>query len=92
MITLEEACKKAQNVFAQKKYKKGIVEAYDIGDRWLFCGIIFGDGSPEYGNTPITISKETGKFEEFPLNEIENLKIYYNAKEILIPEKFLYKG
>ncbi len=88
MLDFNTACKKARENLMKQGYKNGIDGIYNLGDKWLFFGRMFDAGIPDYGNTPITIDKNTGTIADYPLSVVDNLESYYEAKEIRIPKEF----
>ena len=49
---------------------------------------MFDIGVPDYGNTPITVDKNTGEIADYPLSDVGNYKRYYKAEDIEIPKEF----
>ena len=62
MISFSEACKQAYDYYAYQGFY-GLRNAKDIGDRYAFLGYV--NPIPFGGIVPITISKKSGKLEEF---------------------------
>ena len=44
----------------------------------------------EYGNNPITVNKKSGKIEKLRLATVENLGIYRESHNVVVPEKYMY--
>lgn len=85
MIEFKEACAKALDYLKKNNYSIGLSEICDLPDRWIFCG--YGGGI--YGNTPITINKESGEIAPFSFAIPENYDLYYDISvSIDIPEEF----
>ncbi len=88
MLDFNMACEMARKNLVGQGYKNGIAEITDLGDSWLFTGRMFDIGAPDYGNTPITVDKNTGEIADYPLSDIDNLDRYYEAEDIEIPKEF----
>ncbi|SCH84850.1 Uncharacterised protein [uncultured Clostridium sp.] len=91
MMDFMKACDLARNIFVKRDYKDGLCEIFDSGDRWIFFGRIFEEGVVEYGNCPVTVDKETGQCEDFPISDIQNYDLYYESKPIKVPSEYVIK-
>ena len=88
MLDFNTACEMARKNLVGQGYKNGIAEITDLGDSWLFTGRMFDIGVTDYGNTPITVDKNTGEIADYPLSDVGNYKRYYKAEDIEIPKEF----
>lgn len=88
MIKYEDGCKTAFDYY-KKHGKKGLCEAHDLGDSWLFAG---GDpDSVEDGGYSITVDKETGKIDPFILPDMDNFKRLDKAVPLIVPDEYKFK-
>ena len=85
MLTLKEACGKALDNMLEKQGNYGICEVAELPDKWIFLG--YGGGV--YGNTPVTVSKNSGEIRNFSFAIPENYEKYYHESELLeVPEEY----
>lgn len=91
MMDLLEACDVARDRLRKQGYKNGLCEICDLGDKWLFFGRTFDKGIVDYGNCPVTVDKETGQYENFPISIMENYDLYYKSKDIEVPPEYVIK-
>lgn len=87
MITFEEGCKAAFDYYKEHG-KKGLSEANDLGDAWLFAG-----GDPdviEDGGCAITVDKENGEIADFILPDEENFERLAKAEPVDIPREYAF--
>lgn len=88
MIGLDNACRIAYDYFGDVHTRKGIEKIYESEKRWIFFGKSQEDNATEYGNTPISIEKETGNGILFSLADEDNYKILETAKVIEVPRQY----
>ena len=88
MLSFERACSMAYNYFCDVNIKKGIDKAYESDNIWIFFGRNFEDGETEYGNTPISISKENGEGLLFHLGFEKNYETLESAKKVEVPKQY----
>lgn len=88
MVKLEDACKKAYEYFNQIMDIKGIHEAFDMEEQWLFFGRNLPPDVVEYGSTSIVIDKQTGEGSFFVLSDPDNMALLKKAKKIEVPEEY----
>lgn len=88
MISFEKACKIAYDYYKEHS-KKGLGEANDLGDSWLFSG-----GDPDAiddGGYAITVDKKSGKVEDFILPNKRNFERLAKAVPEDIPMEYAFK-
>lgn len=78
-----EAGKIAYAYYEEIWHVKGLCEAKDLGEKWIFYPDV---QEPFFGNSHITVSKEDGRIEPFILPDMENFKLLKNAVIMEIPE------
>lgn len=91
MMKFLDACELAKNVLVKRDYKDGFSEICDLGERWLFFGRTFNKGVVEYGNCPVSVDKETGQCEDFPISNVENYDLYYESESVEVPTQYFIK-
>lgn len=87
MISFESGCKAAFDYYKEQG-KKGLSEANDLGDVWLFAG-----GDPdviEDGGYAITVDKENGEIAEFILPDRKNFERLEKAEPVDIPKEYAF--
>ena len=87
-MDFESACKRAVSELKEKGYMEGICEIVDAGKYWLFRGVMDLESGTDYGANPVSIEKETGKIVPFFMGKDEDRKMYYEGKEMEIPEEY----
>lgn len=89
MIGLQEAFEKAFICFENTMSVKGIDQAYDIGEYWLFFGRDLPPNEIQYGDASWAVSKENGNGHWFNISVPENYDMFLKkAKPLDIPEKY----
>lgn len=87
MISYEAGCKAAFDYY-KKIGKKGLCEANDLGDSWLFAG---GDPDAiEDGGYAITVDKKNGDVAEFILPNRKNFERLAKAVPVDIPKEYAF--
>ena len=80
-----DACRIAYEYYQAAWHVRGLCEAKDLGEKWIFY-----PASDEvfFGNSHITVSKRDGRIEPFVLPDVENFRLMKNGVVTEIPEEF----
>ena len=83
MVEYGEACEIAYAYYKEVWHVKGLCEAKDLGEKWIFYPEM---EEPFFGDSHITVSKVDGRIEPFILPDMENFRLLENAVVVEIPK------
>lgn len=86
MITYKDASCKASVFFIEHFNIKGIAEAMETSDFYVFCGGRLNE--PNIGSVTITIDKQTREINILNFPSKESTQIVRTAKELKVLEEF----
>lgn len=85
MDNFDKACKIAYEYYKEAWQVSGLVEAKDLGEKWLFYP---KSEVPFFGDSHITVSKTDLQVENFLLPDKENFELLTKATAVEIPEEY----
>ena len=85
MIDFDFACKIAYDYYREMWKCEGLKSARDLGELWLFYPV---DDRPFFGDSRITVSKDTGEIRLFPLPNRKNFELLKESSAIEIPAEY----
>ena len=86
MIAYADACEKAKAMFTEAGYKTWQTLVMELPDKWIFFGLRYGDGRPDFGSCTIAVEKDTGAADWYSCYAPNRLSEYLEAKPVSVPD------
>ncbi len=85
MDNFDKACRIAYEYYKEAWHINGLLEAKDLGEKWIFYP---NNKDSFFGGNHITVSKIDTKIEEFFLPDKENFELLKKAMVVDVPKEY----